>query len=366
MCKYQPETEAVSGTHMSSMSVVAGVDIGGTNTRVGILDPSGGFHGPEVFPTQSCDSVETYVTTLASVITRAVRLVHPEARLVGVGVAAPAGNTFDGTIQSPANLTWGTVNIRSVLEACVGVPVTVANDAGAAALGEYWFGAGRGTHHCVVVTLGTGLGAGFILDGKLLRGAHGLAGELGHVILEPEGRVCGCGRRGCAETYASASGLRRTMEELLATRSGPSVLRAGDPSARSAWAIFKAADQGDVLAREAFAITGRYLGRLLVDLAAVFDPDMIILSGGLMNAGKWVLTPAVDWFHKHVLPVRLGTVQIVQSQMANGEAAMRGAASLAARAANLPGHGVDDTRSPSENGTGSRVRSAASPTASVY
>lgn len=346
---------------MSSKPVVAGVDIGGTNTRVGILDPDGVFHGPEVFPTQSCASVEAYISTLANAITRATRTANPDARLVGVGVAAPAGNAFDGTIQSPANLAWGTVNIRSALEASVDVPVTVANDAGAAALGEFWYGAGRGTKHCVVVTLGTGLGAGFILDGRLLYGARGLAGELGHVVLEVDGRLCGCGRRGCAETYASATGLRRTLEGLLAERRDPSVLRSGDPSTRSAWGIFRAADQGDHLAREAFAITGRYLGRLLANLAAVFDPEVIILSGGLINAGTWIFDPTLEWFRHHVLPVRQESVRIVQSQMPNGGAAMRGAASLAARAASMPGHLADDNGSSPEGSAGFRQRDPASP-----
>ncbi len=326
---------------MSSMPVFAGIDLGGTNTRVGILDPDGGFHGPDVFPTQSCNSIQTYVTTLATAIGAAVRKVHPEAHVAGVGVAAPAGNAFDGTIQSPSNLAWGTVNIRSALESHVHVPVTVSNDAAAAALGEYWYGAARGTRHCIVITLGTGLGSGFILDGKLLQGAHGLAGELGHVILEPDGRLCGCGRKGCAETIVSATGLRRTVEELLQTGEKPSVLRAVESSSLDARAIFRAAEQGDHLAREAFAITARYLGRLLVDLATVFDPDMIVLSGGVMNAGPFVLDPALEWFQDHALQVRRGGLRIVRSAMTDGGAAMRGVASLAARSANLPGRWID-------------------------
>jgi glucokinase len=346
---------------MTLKPVVAGVDIGGTNTRVGILDPDGGFHGPEAFPTRSSPTVHAYVAALAEAIASAVRAVHSEARLAGVGVAAPAGNAFDGTIQSPANLTWGTVNIRSELQARVGVPVTVANDAAAAALGEYWYGAGRNTRNCIVVTLGTGLGAGFILDGQVLLGAHGLAGELGHVVLEPGGRPCGCGRRGCAETYASATGLRRTLEELLAQRHEASVLRAVDPAARNAFAIFRAADGGDPLAREAFAVTGRYLGRLLADMAAVFDPDVIILSGGLMNAGSWVLDPTIESFRGHVLPVRRESVRIIRSGMTNGGAAMRGAASLAARAAGAPGVWTEEAGASSRDAPGSRSRGEGSP-----
>jgi glucokinase len=347
------------------MPVVAGVDIGGTNTRVGILDPSGALFGPETFPTRGSDTVQTYVATLANAIEAAVHATHTGARLMGVGVAAPAGNCFNGTIQSPSNLSWGTVDIRSALAGSIGVPVTVANDAAAAALGEYWYGAGRAARHCVVLTLGTGMGAGFILDGKLLRGAHGLAGELGHVILERDGRLCGCGRRGCAETYASATGLCRTFEELLARRSDPCALRASQPSARDGRAICEAAREGDVLSREAFVITGRYLGWVLADLATVVDPDMIILSGGLMNAGQLVLAPALEWFREQVLPVRQGTVRIVQSHMVNGGAAIRGAASLAALQVGLPGYRLDDARFESEVAAGPVVRDAVTPGAPV-
>jgi glucokinase len=195
--------------------------------------------------------------------------------------------------------------------------------------------------HCIVITLGTGLGSGFILDGKLLQGAHGLAGELGHVILEPDGRLCGCGRKGCAETIVSATGLRRTVEELLQKGERPSVLRAVESSSLDAGVIFRAAEQGDPLAREAFAIMGRHLGRLLVDLATVFDPEMIVLSGGVMNAGPFVLDPALEWFQDHALQIRRGGLRIVRSAMTDGGAAMRGVASLAARSANLPGRWID-------------------------
>jgi glucokinase len=308
--------------------IVVGVDLGGTNTSVGIVDEAGNELVHEKFPTRPKESATAFVARLAGVINDLAGRLGPGTSLRGIGIASPAANSLRGTIESPANLGWGTVNLMEMVRRYFTIPVAITNDANAALLGEQMYGAARGMKNVVMLTLGTGLGAGIALDGKLLQGENGAAGEIGHMTLDPGGRMCGCGRRGCVETYVSAQGLRRTVQALLAERLDDSPLRSVSFNDLSAESVSRLAGEGDALAKEAFTITGTYLGRLIANLAAAFDPEAVVLYGGLVNAGELLLGPARVSFEEHAMNVYRGKVRILESTLNNGEAAVLGAGCL--------------------------------------
>jgi glucokinase len=248
--------------------------------------------------------------------------------LGGIGIASPAANFISGTIHQPANLAWGTINIVEMLKKYFNLPVAVVNDANAAAIGELKFGSAQRMNNFIVITLGTGLGAGIVVNGQLLQGGTGVAGELGHMTLDPNGRECGCGRSGCVETYISATGIRRTVFELLARRTIESPLRSTTFLELTSKKIFELARGGDVIANEAFEITGMQLGRMLANMVAVFDPTAVILTGGLANAGELILEPTRRAFEANLLSVFKGQVSILQSKLSDGRASVLGASSL--------------------------------------
>jgi len=307
--------------------IVAGVDLGGTNTSVGLVDPAGKQLVRSVFPTHARESADEFARRLTGVIGDLTKRLPPGAAVRGIGIASPAANGSRGTIESPANLGWGTVNIRDLVRRHLDVPVAVTNDANAALAGERLYGAARGMRNVIMLTLGTGLGAGIAVDGRIVQGQNGAAGEFGHVTLDPAGRVCGCGRRGCVETYVSASGLRRTVVELLADRLEESALR--DVSFREVTAamVSRLAADADPIAQEAVGATGRHLGLLVANLAAAFDPEAVVLYGGLVNAGDLLLAPARASFERNALPRYRASVRILVSSLNNGEAAVLGASS---------------------------------------
>jgi glucokinase len=308
--------------------LVVGVDLGGTNTSVGVVDDSGKMLFHAKFPTRPWESAARFVSRLAAVIQEMTGRLSPGASLRGIGIASPAANGLRGTIESPANLGWGTVNIIAMVRQHFSLPVAITNDANAALLGEQMFGVARGMKNVIMITLGTGLGAGIAVDGKLLQGENGAAGEFGHMTLNSGGRVCGCGRRGCVETYVSASGLRRTVLDLLADRLDESALRSISFNDLTAETVSRLAEDGDAMALEALAITGRHLGRLVADLAAAFDPEAVVLYGGLVNAGELLVAPAREGFEHHVMKAYRGKVRILVSSLNNGEAAVLGAGCL--------------------------------------
>jgi glucokinase len=308
--------------------LVVGVDLGGTNTSVGVVDDSGRELLNSRFPTHPRESAAAFVARLAGVIHELVGRLGPGATLRGIGIASPAANGLRGTIESPANLGWGTVNIMEMVRGHFSVPVAITNDANAALLGEQMFGVARGMKNVIMITLGTGLGAGIAVDGKLIQGENGAAGEFGHMTLDPRGRVCGCGRRGCVETYVSAPGVRRTVHELLAERLDESPLRSITFNDLTAETVSRLANDGDAIALEALAITGRHLGRLVADLAAAFDPEAVVLYGGLVNAGELLVAPALEEFEKHAMKPYRGRVRILVSSLNDGEAAVLGAGCL--------------------------------------
>ncbi len=318
---------------MSDLQVTAGIDIGGTNTTVGIVGPDGRILGLTTFPTSTPGGPDHFVARIAMTVDEERQQVAPEYTLAGIGIASPAANLREGTIYRPANLAWGTFNVVGMLKEHFDVPVAIVNDSNASALGELHFGLGKTMKNFIVLTLGTGLGAGIIVEGRLLEGETGVAGELGHVTLDPAGRECGCGRRGCAETYVSATGLRRTALELATRRTAHTDLHTISFDSLTSKRVFELAQAGDPVAREAFEITGRHLGRLIADVTAVFDPQAVIIAGGLAHAGDLLLVPARAFFESNVLELHRGRVPILRSALPDGQAAVLGASTVVRSAA---------------------------------
>jgi len=311
----------------AAVEVVLGVDIGGTNTALGLVDREGHCRATEVMPTQGDSSASGFFHRFQGRAWALLRGLGPGFRLAAIGLGAPNTNYYRGTLEHPPNLSWGIVDLRAELAPYFQVPLAVTNDANAAALGEMHFGAARGMRDFMVITLGTGLGSGIVVNGELVYGSTGFAGEVGHMIVEPGGRLCGCGRLGCLETYASATGLRRTVRELLATGSEVSGLR-GIPFERlSAKEIFDAAQKGDPIALEAFEFTGDILGRKLADAVVFTSPEAIILFGGLAAAGELLFKPTRRALEENLFSVFRNTVKLLPSGI-QGNAAILGAAAL--------------------------------------
>ncbi|MEZ5987532.1 MAG: ROK family protein [Planctomycetota bacterium] len=310
---------------------VLGIDVGGTGTKLALVDREGRVGRERQLATASFVSFEGFVAALVGELAELVQREGP-VTVRGIGIGAPNGNGLAGTIESAPNLPWkGRLPLADSLGHRSGLPVSVTNDANAAALGEGLYGGAVGLDDFLVVTLGTGLGSGFVCGGELLVGATGLAGELGHVIVEPDGRPCGCGRRGCLETYASATGLVRTVRDLLAEDDRDSALRAFTPRTIEARDVDEAARDGDALALEAFAECGRVLGLALANAVAITSPAAVFLFGGLADAGERILEPTRKAFEEHLLPVYRGTVQLRLSALLDRNAAILGAAALAWR-----------------------------------
>ncbi len=309
-------------------SRVLGIDIGGTNTAFGIVDRRGRILEKGRMPTTGFDTVGAYIAALQEAITPLLDKVG-RLQVMGCGVGAPNANVYTGEIVHAVNLPWkGTIPLAKLLQEAFHVPVKVTNDANAAALGEMMYGAAKGLKDFVVVTLGTGVGSGFVVNGALMYGHDGFAGELGHVIAVRNGRTCGCGRKGCLETYASATGIMRTAEEWLAQRSDETVLRqdAGQVTAKQ---IQEAAAQGDMLALEIMSYTGRILGETLADIVAITSPSAIIFFGGLAKAGELLLGPARNHMEQNLLYVYRNKIAFLNSDLPDADAAVLGASALA-------------------------------------
>jgi glucokinase len=306
---------------------VLGVDIGGTNTALGLVDRAGRLLASSVLPTRGKEAAPQLFLRLHAEAAR-LREGLP-GRLRAAGVGAPNAHAGRCTLEHPPNLAWGVVDLKAEL-APLGVPVAATNDANAAALGELAFGAARGMRDVLVLTLGTGLGCGLVANGALVEGATGFAGELGHVNAVTNGRPCGCGLKGCLETYASATGLLRTVREWLEDGARPSRLRELPPERLDARAIAEAAEAGDALAQEAFAFTGELLGRKLADAAALTSPEAVFLLGGLAAAGELLFAPVRQALEAHLYPPLRGSVKLLASGIP-GNAAVLGAAALAWR-----------------------------------
>ena len=313
---------------MANTAVVLGVDIGGTNTALGFVNREGRCLASDCMPTCGDQPAPVFFRRLHARAQSLLATLGPGFEFAAIGIGAPNANYLRGTIENPPNLSWDRVDIKAELAPYFKVPVAATNDANAAALGEMYFGAARGMRDFIVITLGTGLGSGIVVNGELLYGSTGMAGELGHVIVDPEGRECGCGRRGCLETYASATGILHTVRELLDARSIATELRDIPEAELSSQRIFEAAQKGDALALEAFEITGDILGRKLADAIAFSSPEAILLLGGLASAGELIFNPTRRAMEENLFSVFKNTVQLLPSGIQGGHAAILGAGAL--------------------------------------
>jgi glucokinase len=306
-----------------------GIDIGGTNTDIGLVRDDGRCLAKKNLPTNMYFDVELYVSDICD---RIRKLMHENgiAAIDGIGIAAPVGNYYTGCIENATNLNFkGVINLSNLFHEHLDVPVVVSNDANAAAYGELIYGGARGMKHFVMFTLGTGVGSGIVVDGKLVHGKTGGAGELGHAILIPEGRMCGCGRKGCLETYCSATGIRRTALELMESTpdyDGP--LSKVNPDNLTSKMVGDAAKDGDPLALKVFEMTGYWLGIAMANAVTFSGPEAIFLMGGPVKAGEVLMKPLQKSFEEHLCFIFARSVEIRVSELPDNDAAILGAAAL--------------------------------------
>ncbi len=308
--------------------VVLGVDIGGTNTKYGYVDRTGKCLANGSMPTEANQPVERFFARLHEAAISLAQSLPKNAELAGIGIGAPNANYHKGTIEHPPNLGWDYVDVRAQLGKYYSLPIAITNDANAAALGEMLFGAARGMKDFVVITLGTGLGSGIVSNGELIYGADGFAGEVGHTIVDPNGRKCGCGKLGCLEAYCSATGLCRTVQELICNTTEPSRLRSISYEELTAEMVSEAAHGGDTLALQAFEYTGHILGMKLSDSVAHLSPEAIIFFGGLAAAGELIFEPTRRSLEEHLFPIFRNKVKLLPSMLSEGNTAVLGAGAL--------------------------------------
>ena len=311
---------------------VVGIDIGGQTSKIGVVDARGTVLAQTVIRTDNHSEVDLYIAELADAVKKVIREAKVEGAVRGIGVGAPNANYYDGTIENAVNISWGggkSINFSKLLsEAMGGLPVALTNDANAAAVGEMTYGAARGMKNFIMITLGTGVGSGIVINGDVVYGHDGFAGELGHVAaVRNNGRFCNCGKTGCLETYASATGVARTAREWLELTDEPSVLRNLDNIASKD--VFDAAKEGDKLALKIFEFTGKILGRSFADFIAFSSPEAIVLFGGLARAKEFLTEPIESAMNANVLPLWKNKVKLVYSQLKESDAAILGASALA-------------------------------------
>ena len=296
--------------------LILGIDIGGTYTKVGFVDQKGKIIAQAKFNTEARKPFTDFLDRLDEVVHGLKPALHSSQKIIAIGVGAPNANSHTGNLEHPPNLHWGNnVPLGESIKQRFGLPVYIANDANAAALGELEFGMGKGLKNFVVLTLGTGLGSGIISNGALLIGAHGMAGEIGHVNVNSSAnaRQCNCGLQGCLETYVSVTGIRRTIFELIAEMRDDSPLRSISFEEMTGEIISDAALQGDAIAIKAFQQTAEILGVQMADTAAHLDPEAFILLGGLSKAGEILLTPTIACMEKHIFTAYKGKIKVLIS-----------------------------------------------------
>ena len=305
-----------------------GIDIGGTNTDIGLVRDDGRCMAKKNLPTNKYFDASVYVSDICDKI-KDLMGENEVTAIDGIGIAAPAGNFYTGCIENATNLNFkGVIDLAALFHDHLDVPVVVSNDANAAAYGELVYGGAKGMKHFVMFTLGTGVGSGIVVDGKLVHGKTGGAGELGHAILIPEGRPCGCGRKGCLETYTSATGIRRTALEMIEATDYNGALTKVKPEELTSKMVGDAAKHGDPLAIKVFEKTGYWLGIALANAVAFSGPEAIFLMGGPVKAGEILLKPTRESFKKHLCFVYDGSVDIRVSELPDNDAAILGAAAL--------------------------------------
>ena len=313
---------------------VIGLDLGGTNSVFGIVDSRGDIKATTAIKTGGFASAEAYVEACIEALQPVIEQVGGLETIKAMGIGAPNANYYKGTIEMAPNLPWAhdvVVPLAKMFSQKLGgIPVAMTNDANAAALGEMVYGVARGMKNFIVITLGTGVGSGIVVNGQLLYGCDGFAGELGHVTMVrgKEGRPCGCGRTGCLEAYCSATGVARTARELLATTTRPSSLRDLNPDDITSLDVSIAAGKGDALAKRIYEFTGKMLGEACADFAAFSSPEAFIFFGGMVKAGELIMKPIRDAYNEHVLKIFKGKAQFLISGLDGASAAVLGASAI--------------------------------------
>ncbi len=311
------------------MNTVLAIDIGGTYTKIGIVTEEGEILVSKVFNTRSKDSFDSFFQELVTEVNLLTSKLDEDCKILGIGVGAPNANSYTGNVENPPNLKWGKrIPLAKSIKDFFELPVFIANDANATALGELKFGMAQGMRNFVVLTLGTGLGSGIIVNGDLLLGEHALAAEIGHVNVDPNGRQCNCGLQGCLEAYASVTGIKRTVFGLMAKMRVDSSLRRVSFDDLTGETIANAALRGDELALKAFDVTAAILGRKMADTVAHLDPEAFILAGGLSKAGDILLKPVVASMEKKLFIAYKEKIKVLISE-APRESAILGPAALA-------------------------------------
>lgn len=314
--------------------LVIGIDVGGQTTKCGVVDARGNVIAQTVIRSDTHTDVAPFIDELAAALKRIIADANAEGRIRGIGAGAPNGNFYKGEIENAPNLTWGGTKkipfAKMLSEAMDGIPVSLTNDANAAAMGEMTYGAARGMKNFIMITLGTGVGSGIVINGEIVYGHDGFAGELGHTIAIRDGRQCNCGLKGCLETYCSAMGVRRTTQKLLFMHpERPSKLRELDPEKISSKDVYDAAEQGDETAIEIFKTTGQILGRSLADFVKFSAPEAIVLFGGLAKAKKYFHDDLVAAMEENQLQIWKGRIKVLYSSLKDSDAAILGASALA-------------------------------------
>ena len=310
---------------MNKMKLAVGVDIGGTNTVFGLVDEKGNCLAQDSIKTSEYSIVNDFV---AAIYKRVKVLISTQnnVEIIGMGIGAPNGNYYTGTIDFAPNLNWkGIVPLAELFKECFNVPIFLTNDANAAAMGERIYGAAKNVNDLVMVTLGTGLGSGFVVNGELVYGHDGFAGELGHTIVEKNGRLCGCSRKGCLETYASATGIVKTAKEFLANSSDSLLADVEEITSKS---IADAAEKGDELALSIFDFTAEKLGFALANTVAITSPSLIVFFGGLAQSGELIIEPTKKYMELNLLKIFKNKIDIIPSGLNASNSAILGASSL--------------------------------------
>ena len=317
-----------------AQDLVIGIDVGGQTTKCGIVDARGTVLAQTVIRSDETTDAEVFIASLAEALNHIIAEAGVEGRIRGIGVGAPNGNYYTGTIEFAPNLKWTLAGSKIIPFAKMlsaqmnGIPVSLTNDANAAALGEMTYGAARGMKNFIMITLGTGVGSGIIINGEVVYGHDGFAGELGHTCaVRHNGRACGCGKSGCLEAYCSAIGVARTAREWLEMTDEPSELRSLDKITSKD--VYEAAKDGDKLALKIFEYTGRILGEKLADFIEFSAPEAIVLFGGLARSKEFLTEPILTAMNANVLPLWRDKVKLVYSSLKESDAAILGASALA-------------------------------------
>jgi glucokinase len=310
---------------------VIGMDMGGTNTVFGVVDSRGNVVSKSAIKTGTHTDVNLYVQDLYDEMIKLINAAGGSEKIKGIGVGAPNGNYYTGNIEFAPNLPWkGVIPFAKLMTEKFRIPTALTNDANAAAVGEMIYGGARGMKNFIMITLGTGVGSGIIIDGKVVYGHDGFAGELGHTTaIRENGRLCGCGKHGCLETYCSATGVARSAREILGSTTKSSLLRNIPVDSITSKDVFDAAMEGDEVAKEIFEYTGKILGQSLADFVAFSAPEAIAIFGGLSKAGDLIMNPIREHMEANLLPLWKGKVKLFFSELKEADAAILGASALA-------------------------------------